>query len=89
MSRVALVPSRAVTEHTVMKETGQSSALLESDLDEELCRTWMWRFDQFTKLGFEPRQAAQMADAQFVDLAQARRLINLGCPLETASRILL
>jgi hypothetical protein len=30
-----------------------------------------------------------MADAAQVDLAQARRLITLGCPLETAVRILL
>jgi hypothetical protein len=30
-----------------------------------------------------------MADDTRVDLAQARRLVALGCPLETASRILL
>jgi hypothetical protein len=30
-----------------------------------------------------------MADDARVDLAQPRRLIALGCPLETAARILL
>jgi hypothetical protein len=40
------------------------------------------------RLGFDSAGATQMAvDAQ-VDLAQARRLIALGCPLETAVRIL-
>jgi hypothetical protein len=63
--------------------------LLELDPSDEVCRTWAWRFDQFASLGFEPGQAAEMADDRLVDLAQARRLINLGCPLETASRILL
>jgi hypothetical protein len=40
-------------------------------------------------LGFDLARAAIMADDARVDLAQARRLVALGCPLETASRILL
>ena len=47
-----------------------------------------WRLDQFVAMGFDSEQAAELADAP-VDLEQARRLIALGCPLETASRILL
>jgi hypothetical protein len=51
--------------------------------------TRVWRLDQFTRLGFDSAGARLMADDTEVDLAQARRLIALGCPLETAVRILL
>ena len=47
-----------------------------------------WRLDQFISLGFDTLRAAALADAA-VDLAQARRQIALGYPLETAARILL
>ena len=47
-----------------------------------------WRLDQFISLGFDTLRAAALADAA-VDLAQARRLVALGCPPETASRILI
>ena len=67
----------------------QLSALLESDLPEELSLTWAWRFEQFSGLGFDSAAAAEMADNSLIDLAQARRLITLGCPLETATRILI
>jgi hypothetical protein len=56
---------------------------------EEMRRTRVWRLDQFTALGFGSDQAALMADDSLVDLAEARKLIDLGCPPETASRILL
>jgi hypothetical protein len=61
------------------------------DLDHlgEAQRTRVWRHDQFVGLGFDLVRAAIMADDARVDLAQARRLVALGCPLETASRILL
>ncbi len=47
-----------------------------------------WRLDQFISLGFDSLRAAVMAESA-VDLAQARRLVALGCPPETASRILI
>ena len=47
-----------------------------------------WRLDQLISLGFDHLQAAVMAESA-VDLAQARRLVALGCPHETASRILI
>jgi len=47
-----------------------------------------WRLDQFISLGFDTVRAAVMADTA-VDLAEARRLVALGCPPETASRILI
>jgi len=71
-----------------MEETDQHSAE-ELDRSEVACRTLVWRLDQFTALGFDSALATTMADDTLVDLAQARRLIELGCPLETASRILL
>jgi hypothetical protein len=52
-------------------------------------RTRVWRLDQFIDLGFDVVRASLMADDSRVDLAQARKLVTLGCPLETASRILL
>ena len=52
-------------------------------------RTGVWRLDQFIGLGFDVVRASLMADDSRVDLAQARKLVALGCPLETASRILL
>jgi hypothetical protein len=62
---------------------------VEPDQSEQLLQTRVWRLDQFTGLGFDSARAARMADAAQVDLGQARRLIALGCPLETATRILL
>jgi hypothetical protein len=56
---------------------------------DEAQRTRIWRHDQFVALGFDFARAAMLADDARVDLAQARRLIARGCPLETASRILL
>lgn len=47
-----------------------------------------WRLEQFLCLGFDLANAVVMAEAK-IDLAVARRLVGAGCPLETASRILL
>ncbi len=47
-----------------------------------------WRLDQFISLGFDNLRAAVMAESA-TDRAQARRLVALGCPPETASRILI
>lgn len=71
-----------------MDETGQIQPEIEPSQSEQLS-TFGWRLDQFTRLGFDSADATLMADAAQVDLAQARRLITLGCPVETAVRILL
>jgi hypothetical protein len=47
-----------------------------------------WRLEQFLRLGFDLASAVIMADAK-IDLDVARRLVGAGCPVETASRILL
>ena len=73
----------------VEEEAERIQAKVEPDQSEQLGRTRVWRLDQFTGLGFDSARAALMADDAQVDLAQARRLLALGCPPETAARILL
>jgi hypothetical protein len=70
-------------------ETNQIEAPAELDQSDEARRTRVWRLDQFVALGFDLARAAIMADDSRIDLAQARRLVASGCPVETASRILL
>jgi len=72
-----------------MKETEQIEAQVEPDQSERMQQTRIWRLEQLSGLGFDSTRAALMADNAEVDLATARRLIALGCPLETAARILL
>jgi hypothetical protein len=72
-----------------MEETRQLPLPAHLTPSEELDRTRDWRFDQLTALGFDTVQAALMADSSFVELAQARRLVAMGCPLDTAFLILL
>jgi hypothetical protein len=72
-----------------MEEMEQIQPELESEPSETERQTRIWRFDQLISLGFDSPCAAQMADDTQVDLAQARKLIALGCPLETAALILL
>jgi hypothetical protein len=70
-------------------EIKELSASDEPEPSDELCRILTWRFDQFATLGFDDFEATLMAEDAGVDLAQARRLVAMGCPLKTASRILL
>jgi hypothetical protein len=72
-----------------VQEAERIQAQIETDQSEQSRRTRVWRRDQLTGLGFDSARAALMADDSQVELAQARRLIALGCPLETAVRILL
>jgi hypothetical protein len=45
-----------------------------------------WRRTQLIAMGFTPHDAAALAKAP-VDLGQLRKLLEAGCPLETARRI--
>jgi hypothetical protein len=72
-----------------MEETEQTLSADKLDQSDAAHRTRVWRLDQFIALGFDVPRASVMADDSRVDLAQARKLLALGCPLETASRILL
>ena len=71
-----------------MKQGGvvvQDSDREREDL-ESAVRTW--RFEQFIRLGFTTELSSTLAQSR-VDLSQVRRLIQSGCPPETASRIVL
>lgn len=54
----------------------------------ETARIRSWRRAQFLSLGFSLRDAQRLASAP-VDLGETRKLIESGCPPETARRILL
>jgi hypothetical protein len=47
-----------------------------------------WRRAQFVSLGFTPREASALMRAS-ADVAEVRKLIEAGCPPETACRIVL
>jgi hypothetical protein len=47
-----------------------------------------WRFEQFIELGFTESDSATLAGTH-VDLSLVRRMMAAGCPVDTASRILL
>jgi hypothetical protein len=70
-------------------EAEHGQALTELDQSDEAWKTRVWRRDQFVALGFDLARAASMARDSRIDLAQARKLVASGCPLKTASRILL
>jgi hypothetical protein len=72
-----------------MEEAEQALSPRELDQADAPDGTWIWRLDQFMALGFAVGAALRMADDGGIDLAQARKLVALGCPLETASQILL
>jgi hypothetical protein len=55
---------------------------------EEERRTFLWRLAEFTRLGFTYPESVVLAGTR-TDLAEARKLVTCGCPIETASRILL
>jgi len=78
-----------VDPHVVMEESEQALSPGELDQADAVDWTQLWRLDQFIALGFDDVRASLMADDAGIDLAQARKLVALGCPLETASRILL
>jgi hypothetical protein len=46
----------------------------------------LWRVLQFQELGFDLRDAIELADSA-ADLGQARRLVAVGCPRELTQAI--
>ena len=57
-------------------------------LPEERCVA-RWRFAQLLGAGYDQRQASLIAGRRDVDLHLAVDLLQNGCPVETALRILL
>ena len=60
----------------------------EADVEVEEIRVARWRFDQFRALGFDTDDAFLLTVSR-VDLHAARTLIEEGCSLPLALRILL
>ena len=66
-----------------------SAAELEIQVETEAERIERWRAEELERAGYEPLQAAELAARQDVDLHLAVELLERGCPLDTALRILL
>lgn len=54
----------------------------------ELERVEHWRAEEFVRAGFDRSDAIALASRHDIDLHRAIRLIELGCPHETAIQIL-
>lgn len=52
-------------------------------------KTVAWRYDQLRKAGYSIRSAALVAERQDVDLHAAIEIVESGCPVPQALRILL
>jgi hypothetical protein len=57
--------------------------------DTELERVEHWRAEELVRAGFDPSDAVALAARHDIDLHLAVRLIELGCPYETAIDILI
>jgi hypothetical protein len=66
-----------------------SAAELDIQVETETERIERWRAEELERAGYEPLQAAELAVRNDVDLHLAVDLLERGCPLETALRILL
>jgi hypothetical protein len=62
---------------------------LELDLSDEQLRVIRWRACQLENLGFSTEQAELLASDTAIPLEDARKLLNAGCPIHHAMRILL
>jgi hypothetical protein len=58
-------------------------------IDTELERVENWRAEELVRAGFDPSDAIALAARHDIDLHLALRLIELGCPYETAIEILI
>ncbi len=66
-----------------------SAAELEIQVETEAERIERWRAEELERAGYEPSHAAELAARNDVDLHLAVDLLERGCPVETALRILL
>lgn len=57
--------------------------------DTELERVEHWRAEELVRAGFDPSDAIALAARHDIDLHLAVRLIELGCPHDTAIDILI
>ena len=68
--------------------TFAESLPLAEEAEVEETRVARWRFDQFRALGFDAEDAFPLTVSR-VDLQAARTLVEVGCSLPLALRILL
>ena len=66
-----------------------SAAELDIQVETETERIERWRAEELERAGYEPLQAAELAARNDVDLHLAVDLLERGCPIDTALRILL
>ena len=55
----------------------------------EIERIERWRAEELERAGYEPRAAGRLAVRHDVDLHQAIDLLQRGCPVDVALKILL
>jgi hypothetical protein len=65
-----------------------SAAELEIQVETETDRIERWRAEELERAGYGRRHAAELAARHDVDLHLAVDLLERGCPVETAVRIL-
>jgi hypothetical protein len=66
-----------------------SAAELELQVETEAERIERWRAEELERAGYDAAHAAELATRQDVDLHRAVDLLERGCPVDTALRILL
>ena len=66
-----------------------SAAELDIHIETESERIERWRVQELERAGYGTSDAAELAGRSYVDLHRAVRLLERGCPPETALRILL
>ena len=63
------------------------STVVETRRETDLVRSW--RLERLVAAGYPPRDALALSECADVELHLAVRLLERGCPVETALRILL
>jgi hypothetical protein len=66
-----------------------SAAELDLHDETESERIERWRAEELERAGYGAEEAVELASRNYVDLHLAVELLQRGCPIETALRILL
>jgi hypothetical protein len=66
-----------------------SAAELDLQVETETERIERWRAEELERAGYDSVDAADLASRPYVDLHLAVELLERGCPVETALKILL
>lgn len=66
---------------------GMAATERATDVDQDA--VFEWRLEALIRAGYPRAQARLLAAAQEIDLREAERLLEQGCPAKTAAKILL